>query len=411
MAASEEPKEDNMMLLISDNVVRKEDSQIRKIHSCPYKYCERSFNRPWRLASHVRSHTGQRSHPCEVPGCKKAYFNSSHLRRHMTTSHRAESLLKTLLKCPHPSCIVELSSSCSLKRHCWRIHERQHLFTCTNCDRGFSRQSQWQAHLYEHTGVPPFMCSTCQLGFINQRDFNRHNRRHAKNYLCEVSDCGKHFECYTHLLRHTTLHHPTEFVCDVCNKSFKAKCRLLTHMSVHQESSQREMLSCPYSNCARSYYHKRNLVYHIGVSHKGKRRNHRQSAKNVITQNKGRHLEGNDTCEKKPLVVSKTDLHDSISYVSMYTLKNSSCFGVSADGNASDGEDNKIMIKVEPALYSDTLQSSSYGQIQQEEQSVLHAVKTEALHGMESEGPLLAADTLVLKTETLVSSHFICIAE
>ncbi|XP_023706198.1 zinc finger protein 76-like isoform X3 [Cryptotermes secundus] len=252
MAASEEPKEDNMMLLISDNVVRKEDSQIRKIHSCPYKYCERSFNRPWRLASHVRSHTGQRSHPCEVPGCKKAYFNSSHLRRHMTTSHRAESLLKTLLKCPHPSCIVELSSSCSLKRHCWRIHERQHLFTCTNCDRGFSRQSQWQAHLYEHTGVPPFMCSTCQLGFINQRDFNRHNRRHAKNYLCEVSDCGKHFECYTHLLRHTTLHHPTEFVCDVCNKSFKAKCRLLTHMSVHQESSQREMLSCPYSNCARS---------------------------------------------------------------------------------------------------------------------------------------------------------------
>jgi hypothetical protein len=73
MAATEETKEENLkeivkeenvMFLISDKVIRKEASQIRKIHSCPYKYCERSFSRPWRLASHVRSHTGQVSIFC-----------------------------------------------------------------------------------------------------------------------------------------------------------------------------------------------------------------------------------------------------------------------------------------------------------------------------------------------------------
>jgi hypothetical protein len=73
LAASEEAKEENLeemvkeenvMFLISDKVVRKEESQIRKIHSCPYKYCKRSFSRPWRLASHVRSHTGQVSISC-----------------------------------------------------------------------------------------------------------------------------------------------------------------------------------------------------------------------------------------------------------------------------------------------------------------------------------------------------------
>jgi hypothetical protein len=65
VAANEDSKEENLeetgkegnMFLITDKVVRKEDSQIRKVHSCPY--CQRSFSRPWRLASHVRSHTGQ----------------------------------------------------------------------------------------------------------------------------------------------------------------------------------------------------------------------------------------------------------------------------------------------------------------------------------------------------------------
>ena len=47
---------------------------------------------------------------------------------------------------------------------------------------------------------------------------------------------------------------------------------------------------------------------------------------------------GDDICEKEPLVISKTDAHDSSNYVYTYALKNSSCFGVSADGNAGDGE-------------------------------------------------------------------------
>jgi uncharacterized Zn-finger protein len=57
-------KEENVIFLMSDKEIRKEESQMRKIHSCPYEYCERSFSRPWRLASHIRSHTGQVSFFC-----------------------------------------------------------------------------------------------------------------------------------------------------------------------------------------------------------------------------------------------------------------------------------------------------------------------------------------------------------
>lgn len=79
-----------------------------------------------------------------------------------------------------------------------------------------------------------FRCSTCQLGFINQRDFNRHNRRHAKNYSCEVSDCGKNFECYTHLLRHTTLHHPT----GRCRTQFECYPLLPSHTALYHPTCE-----------------------------------------------------------------------------------------------------------------------------------------------------------------------------
>lgn len=51
----------------------------------------------------------------------------------------------------------------------------------------------------------------------------------------------------------------------------------------------------------------------------------------------GETWKGDDTREE-PLVMSETDSHGSNTCVSPYALKNSSCFGVSADCNAGDGE-------------------------------------------------------------------------
>jgi hypothetical protein len=42
-------------------------------------------------------------------------------------------------------------------------------------------------------------------------------------------------------------------------------------------------------------------------------------------------------------------------------------------------QDKKIMVKVESISYTETPQSCSYGRTEQEEQSVLYTVKTEAL--------------------------------
>lgn len=78
-----------------------------KRHKCTYDGCDAIFNRPSRLARHIRFHTGevlitlsssisaalefhgfisfQRIYKCNHPGCDKAYTNSSHLKRHAET--------------------------------------------------------------------------------------------------------------------------------------------------------------------------------------------------------------------------------------------------------------------------------------------------------------------------------------
>jgi predicted metalloprotease len=52
-------KEENVCFLINDKQVRKEEGQKKKIHVCPYEHCGKLFSRPWRLASHIRSHINQ----------------------------------------------------------------------------------------------------------------------------------------------------------------------------------------------------------------------------------------------------------------------------------------------------------------------------------------------------------------
>ncbi|XP_069675329.1 uncharacterized protein [Periplaneta americana] len=216
--------------------------------------------------------SAQRPHKCEVLGCGKAYFNTSHLRRHITTTHSPASLYKKLLKCPHPGCLTELSNPQNLKRHIYRKHQRVYPFQCEFCDKGFTRQSQLQSHLYQHTGILPITCSYCQLRFRTQRDLKRHERSHSNIYACDFPNCEEMFQRRVHLLKHITVHHPSEFICDVCKKSFKTKCRLLVHMAVHQDTTQREVIRCPYINCSRFYYHKRNLTFHIQARHKGKKK-------------------------------------------------------------------------------------------------------------------------------------------
>ncbi|KZP15439.1 hypothetical protein FIBSPDRAFT_685707, partial [Athelia psychrophila] len=52
-----------------------------KMHTC--KICQKQFPRPSGLNTHMNTHTGDRPHRCEEPGCDKRFTVLSNMRRHM----------------------------------------------------------------------------------------------------------------------------------------------------------------------------------------------------------------------------------------------------------------------------------------------------------------------------------------
>ena len=235
-----------------------------KRHKCTYDGCVAIFNRPSRLARHIRFHTGERSYKCNHPGCDKAYTNSSHLKRHTET----HSIQKKTYQCPE--CPLSISNRHNLKRHYNAMHGDRSKLTCKECNETFAKKYQLATHMSIHTGQL-YNCDQCNKSFTNMNKFKRHKTSHEegkKVYPCTAPGCGQVFGKWLLLCAHAKTH---VFNCKFkdCDKVFTNKYRLRIHSKVHLEN--RTVVPCPYDGCNRSYYLKSNLDLHVRIKHLGQR--------------------------------------------------------------------------------------------------------------------------------------------
>ena len=264
-------------------------SDILKIHRCTYADCNKSFNRPAKLAQHLRSHTNTRPFLCPHALCTKDFLRESHLKHHVKSAH---SDVREHV-CDWEGCGKSFVNATRLKRH-HAAHEGREQFRCTiaGCVQTFRKHGTLQKHILAvHEGRKPFNCqisdsngAECGAGFDTEGQLKSHAGRvhEHKSFLCTicppegqlttVEQILEHqqpsFSTYTALREHIENEHPP--ACTEGGQECKCFRDLKSHLEVvHGDFDVIDSRAhfCLEKGCRRRFTKNADLSKHIQTSH------------------------------------------------------------------------------------------------------------------------------------------------
>ena len=258
-----------------------------KNHACTYDGCEKIFNRPAKLAQHIRSHTNDRPFGCPYPLCTKDFLRDSHLKHHIKSAH---SDVRDYV-CHWENCGKNFITSTRLKRH-YAAHEGRQKFMCTECAQSFRKHGTLQAHMTTvHEGKKRFICARqanegreCGEGFDTVGKLKTHEGRvhGGKRFWCSICnpqgqldtpgpDQELTFSTYAALQEHIKSEHPP--TCEECGLQCSTQGTLKSHVEIQHGVlgvDERRTHVCPTPGCGRGFTKRGNLNMHQRLVHENK---------------------------------------------------------------------------------------------------------------------------------------------
>lgn len=260
----------------------------RKISSCPYQNCPKSFNRQARLTEHIRSHTNERPFKCAVQKCDKAFLRDSHLKHHMKSAHTNERDYS----CTWSNCNKNFATGTRLRRH-EASHETKEKYTCKGfggCNETFRKHATLTRHILSvHENTKPFPCTElccetgklCSSGFETAEKLRSHQRavHDPTRFICgecpitsDEANAQVAFSTYALLQSHMSEAHPPScshcFLLCASDKDLRRHLELTHNMVEPQvDSSPNSSFPCTYSDCTRTFTKRGNLNVHVKTVH------------------------------------------------------------------------------------------------------------------------------------------------
>ncbi|XP_052233490.1 uncharacterized protein LOC127846353 isoform X3 [Dreissena polymorpha] len=232
--------------------------------------CKRGFKTSETLEKHVNEAECM-NYACSA--CDQQFHLKSHGRDHMEscTGVFSPDDPPVLRKINEESFICQqcgksFSTKSNLTKHILLHGDKQH--KCPYCEKAFHLDIYLKEHLSGvHLNHFKYQCNDCGRMMKSKTGFNEHVRVfHTKNaqvYTCP--ECNKQFKQRGNLRSHMFSHsEERKFACDICLKSFKYPDQLSRHKLEHRSTVK---FSCII--CNKNFFRNTELKKHIELYHSG----------------------------------------------------------------------------------------------------------------------------------------------
>ncbi|KAK0709121.1 hypothetical protein B0T26DRAFT_720483 [Lasiosphaeria miniovina] len=278
----------------SSRTGRKFPSDLKTI-KCTFVGCPKTFNRPARLAAHLRSHANDRPFRCPYEACGKNYIEEKHLSQHVKGSHTHERRYA----CQEPDCTKSFVTATRLRRHA-AVHEGAERFRCRGydgCSQSFRKHQTLQRHIRTaHLDQSAYTCGNdgCDVGFDTASALRRHIEREHGELKFWCDECtgnggdgdGEDDDDYDDTPKErrrigfTTLlllqaHMRREHInCMFCDAKCGSQGDLERHIDKYHSGTtveERKTVACTWEGCDKRFTRVSNLNTHVKTAHEGLR--------------------------------------------------------------------------------------------------------------------------------------------